>query len=511
MAEKYPIELIDDIYLSESYLVGLFWNNPDLYSMYPDDKISYANFGNRIWKFYFYLGRLLFNKNIKKFDDITVEEYLSTRPKIFKDYESFGEYSTIYEIMQEVKDKDENFDGYYENVKKYNMLRELYDLLGEKILKTTDKYDYKKLNAEQIGTYWSDKINSKLLLCESKIEEYNLLEGLKDFVKDININPSIGLPFNNSKDLTNICNGWDYGNIYIYSAFSGKGKSSFTMNKVIMACIKKQEKLLIIANEMGVNEYKKLLLVTVMGNDMYDWLQEQKLKGFHRQNIDKGNFNKDDLLKLEKATQLLEQVTNNKYDLVKFVPLDIYTLSNVEKTIRYYANRGYKRIIIDTAKPTEGSEQQRWVQFTNDFEKIYKLTRPEGGGLNLALWTTVQNADSAVHERYLDESCLGDAKKIKNVAGVFFSSRNLFDDEYSGEKHELKVYSYSSNPKSPKGYEVKEFTLDKSNEYTYMLLFTPKNRRGQSNDTGLDILVYKVNFNSNRWQEIGWTKVYKGF
>ncbi len=511
MAEnKIPDELYEDIYLSESYLAGLFWQNPDLYYRYTDDKITHMTFGNKIWQFYFYLGRQLSDLGKKIFDDITVEEYVSKTNKIQNSYNEFGEYHTINEIMIEVKDKEANFDGYYDEVKKYNMIRSLYEMLGNKVITNVGKYDYKKLNAEQIGKYWQDILNNKLLLCDNKIEEHNLLEGLDKFIETIDEKPDIGLPFNNSKDLTNVCNGWAYGHIYMLSAFSGKGKTSITMEKVIMSCIKHKEKLLIIANEMGVNEYKKLLLITVMGNEMYEWLQSKGFKGFYRQNIDRGNFSAEDKLKLKEATNIINRISDNKHDYIKFVPLDVYTIENVEKTIRYYANRGYKRIVIDTAKPSE-SNKERWVQFTEDFERLYKLARPNGGGLNLAIFATLQLADTNTKQRFLDESCLGDSKKIKNVSSVVWHMRNVMDDEFKDGKHEITVYQYKKSHNIPKGYETVEIKLEKSNDCTYMLLFTSKNRRGMSNDTGLDVLVYKCNFNFNSWQEIGWTKIYKDY
>jgi len=503
-------ELYDDIYLSESYLVGLFWVNPDLYLTYSEDKINHKTFANRIWQLYFYLGKELSDTGKKIFDDITVEEFVSKTTKIQKSYREYGEYQTMQEIINEVREKEENFEGYYDEVKKFNMLRSLFELFGEQVITVKGKYNYKNMSSEQIGTYWQDNVNKRLVLCDSKIEEHNLLEGLEDFIEEINDKPDVGLPFDNSRDFTNVCNGWDFGHIYIFSSFSGKGKTSFAMAKVIMSCVKHKEKLLIIANEMGVREYKKLLLITIIGNEMYEWLQTKGYKGFHRQNIDKGNFSDEDKEKLQEATAIIKKVTDGQHDYIKFVPLDIYTISNVEKTIRYYANRGFRRLIIDTAKPSDGNKE-RWVQFTEDFEKIYKLARPNGGGLNLAVYTTVQLADASVKQRYLDETCLGDAKKIKNVASVVWHMRGVWDDEFKDCKREIKVYQYRKQAGTPKGYETIEFPLEKSSDHTYMLMFTSKNRRGMSNDTGLDVLVFKVSFNRNSWQEIGWTKIYKDY
>jgi len=219
-----PQELYDDIYLSESYLVGLFWVNPDLYLTYNEDKINHKTFANRIWQLYFYLGKELSNTGKRIFDDITVEEYVSKTTKMQKSYHKYGEYQTMQEIINEVKGKEENFDGYYDEVKKFNMLRSLYEMLGEQVIAKNGKYNYKNMSSEQIGKYWQDSLNNRLVLCDSKIEEHNLLEGLENFIDEINDRPDIGLPFENSKDFTNICNGWDYGHIYIFSSFSGKGK-----------------------------------------------------------------------------------------------------------------------------------------------------------------------------------------------------------------------------------------------------------------------------------------------
>ena len=141
MAEKVAQELFDDVYLSESYLVGLFWANPDLYYTFGEDKINHKTFANRIWQLYFYLGKELSNTGKKIFDDITVEEYVSKTKKMQKSYMEYGEYLTIQEVMEEVRGKEENFDGYYDEVKKYNMLRSLYEMLGDKALCLTDELD----------------------------------------------------------------------------------------------------------------------------------------------------------------------------------------------------------------------------------------------------------------------------------------------------------------------------------------------------------------------------------
>ena len=186
--------------------------------------------------------------------------------------------------------------------------------------------------------------------------------------------------------------------------------------------------------------------------------------------------------------------------------MENYIMEDVKKIIRYHANRGIRRVIIDTSKVSENrGAKERWSSFGDDYRELYKLARPDGGGLNLSLWTNVQLADSALNRRYLDETSLAEFKGIKNEASVLFLMRPVWDDEYEGGSKALKITQYKQN-KDKTGYITEEFQLQRDS--LYYLLFTAKNRRGMSNDTGQDVLVFKPNFNYNTWEEVGYTKVF---
>jgi archaellum biogenesis ATPase FlaH len=358
------------------------------------------------------------------------------------------------------------------------------------------------MNAAQIQLYWSDKVNQVALSFDSPFEEEFLLEGLRESIKEWDTEPDIGMPFYQSRMMSKICGGLALGNLYLHGGFGGKGKTSMTFNKVIMSCIENKEKLVVIANEQSINEFKKMLFVTAMGVGTKETI--------NRQRLNEGNFTEEEKAKLDKALQWIDNLCNNE-KLIAFVFMEHYTMSNVRKVLTHYANRGYKRVIIDTGKPgEEKSSKQRWEQFTEDMVDLYKMTRPNGGGLNLSVWVNVQLADSALGQRYLDEYALGVAKAAKNEASVFFLSRPLWDDEYKGEKYELTVNRRTYNDITEE-WQTEEFKLEpvytdsKGNKYAnhYYLLFTAKNRRGQSNDTGQEVLVMNWVPNSNIWFEVG--------
>jgi replicative DNA helicase len=490
-------KLSKEVIQSEGYLTGLFWNHPENYSFYASEKLSSKNFLNPVYGFFFGLGRYLHEKGFKVFDDITVAKTVK-ETNTEKQFEKFNGYETIKELMNEVKDKEANLETYYIEIKKYNLIHSLTELLGEKVLIQEGKYDYRKMTKEQLHTYWNDKINQLGLDGDNKYDEHYLLEGLEAALNEWDANPDVGLPFYQSEKMTRICTGWDYGNLYIYGGFGGSGKTSFTFNKVIMSCIEHKEKLLVIANEQSVTDFKKLLYVTSMGVGTKSAIQRQRLN--------EGSFTDEEKEKLKNAAEWVRKLCDGDEKLITFVFMENYIMDDVKKLIKYYANRGIRRVMVDTGKPSEGKgDAARWEVMTEDFKELYKLCRPNGGGLNLAMWVNVQLSDSALTRRFLNEHALGESKKIKNEASVLFMSRYVWDDELKGGKHELEVTRYVKDEFAG-GYREENFTLERGEQW--ILLFTAKCRRGQDNKTGQKVLVFKPNFNNNTFKEIGWTTVY---
>lgn len=494
--------LQEEIVIPEACTVGIFWNDPSQYSFYPADKLNTDTFLNTHWGFFFDLGRYMASKDVVRFDDITTARFVQEL-NLAEQFERYGGFDTVREVMYEVRDKSDNLDAYYADIKKYNLLNSLTGLLGEKVLQPNGRYDYHRLNKEQLFTYWSDKINNLGLDGDAKYDEHFLLEGLEDAIADWDENPATGLEFFQSEKMTKICTGWDFGHVYMYGGFGGSGKTSLTFNKVIMSCIKNKEKLLVIANEQSVEEFKKILVVSAMG-------AAPNIKPIPRQRLNEGEFKEDEVEKMQQAIKWVRSISEGDEKLITFVFMESYHMPDVKKLIRYYANRGIRRVLIDTGKPSEGdASMARWERFTEDMKEVYKLARPNGGGLNLAVWVNVQLADAALSHRFLNEHALGDSKKIKNEVSVLFMGRTVWDDEFPDGKNPLKVQKYRydpNNPLSTKGYIAESVKLERGK--TYYLLFTAKNRRGQDNKTGQPVLVFEVNFNSNIWKEIGQTNVY---
>jgi replicative DNA helicase len=508
-------KLKEEVLIPEAYITAIFWNDPAQYDFIPKEKLDTTSFLNENWGFWFGLGRYMYaEKGVRKFDDISIMKHVKDLG-LEKHFDKYGGFESVREVQEEVEGFEENLDGYYKEVKKYGMMVNLVEWFGARVAECNDKYDYKKMNKEQLHTYWLDKINKLAMDGDARYEEHFLLEGIRESVDLWDENPNIGLPFYRSKMWTNICTGWDLGCLYIYGGFGGSGKTSLIFNKVIMSCIDEGEKLLILANEQGIEDFKKLLIATVMG------IKKTFLK---RQRMNEGEFTEEEREKIASAIEWLEQLENFDSKVVAFVFMEDYIISDVKKIIRHYANRGYKSVLIDTGKPSEGDgafSMARWERFTEDFKELYKMCRPNGGGLNLRMWVNVQLADTALTRRFLNEHAFGDSKKIKNEASVVFMGRALWDDEYEGGDHEIEAWNYvKTDPDNPKHDQSKEYNQEffklprftkhkgKTYENIYYVIFTPKNRRGKDNKMGQDILVLRADLNNNSWHEVGYCKIF---
>lgn len=484
--------LKDEIYISESLLVATMWNMPSLYSTYGAEKLNISHLGNKIWKFYLGLGREMFSRGIQIFDDITVAKIIKEM-SIEKQFKKFGEYETIEELMIITKGLEDNFESLFEEVKKYALLRGLRDLFGDKIIANTKKYDYHKMTRHEIDNYWSEKlIEIQMNTSDSRIKEYNLLGNLEQLIEKLDDDNNVGMPFYGLENFTHIMNGLVKGVVYLLSAFSGMGKSSFIVFALIMSCIKYKQKLVIIANEMDIEAYQKLLLATVIGNPLHDEMIAKYNSEFNRRSLDNGKFIDKDKARVKRAVEWIKENVENE-ELIKFIPIDHYTMDSVEQTLRFYKRKGYDFAVIDTCKPSENrGNRERWVQFVDDFETIYKLAKKDT--LDMGLFCTVQNADSYINTKFLDYTVIGDGKKIKNTVDFCCHIRAMHDSEKNGDSP-LKV-------ENDKGKTIKLNSMK-----NYYLMFVSKNRRGLTNSSNLPVLVLEVDLNTNSWKEIGWTKI----
>jgi replicative DNA helicase len=482
--------------INEAYFVGLLWADPfNNYAEYVDT-MSQDEFIHDIWGFFFELGRRMYQDGVKKFDDITVH----TKVKEYNSEDDFTEYGKMQNIddaISIVKDNLDNIGHYYETIKKNYVIRQLYLLFGEKVLIKKGKYDFNKMTREQLTMYWNDKVNRISLDNVNRYEAENLYIEADEFIKKLKEESADMLPYFKSYLLNSISQGVPRGHVTMIGGFGGTGKSSITAEKFVMSCIANKEKTIVVLNEEDAQAFRQKIVLTILYHDYGT--------GFDRKRMVNGKLTKEDEQKIRQAFAKMKEYMDGDDALIKVIFMEKYVMKDLEKIVRFWANRGYTNLLIDTHKVSDESEHdQRWQIFVEDMKAIYRWTRKNAGGMNLRTVVTFQLADSAIKNRYLDFEAIGEGKASKNEASVMYMFRVAWSDEYEGGKKELSCYRLKKR-EDGSGYDKEEFKLKAGK--VYYLWFTPKNRFGKDNDTGQPVMVIEPMFNANHFQEIGWTFV----
>jgi hypothetical protein len=481
-----------DAEVSEAYFVSLLWHNSDNYAIFGE-MVDQDNFMHKIWKFIYRLGKEMYNKGYKHFDEVT--SYKTAKELgVEKKFDEYGGYNTIEEVISVVKSFEENVDTYCEEIMRNNSIKKLYELFGDQVFKTEGKYDYRKMTRDEIVTYWTDKLNQLSMANGNKYDTYDLIGDVEEYIESIEKQSETGLPFYKSKLMNKMTGGTHRGHVTMFGAFGNAGKTSVVFNKFVMSCMENGEKLVVIANEEEIKAFRDKMVITILSHELGE--------GFDRNKLTRGNLKDEDKDQIRRAFEKAREMTEGDESIVKFIFMEDYIINDVKKVVRHWYNRGYINFLIDTHKVSDESKHdQRWITFVEDMKSIYKLTRNNANGMNLRMWVNFQLADHAIKQRYLDFDAIGEGKASKNEASVVMMMRTAWADEYEDGSYEIEAFTYIPD-KFKGGYVEKKFKLEKGK--TYYLLFMPKNRFGANNDNGQPVLILEPNFNYNSFSEVGW-------
>ena len=467
--------------ICESNIVSILWKNPELY--YDYDNLNIDMFMHNEWKVYFQIGKDLTCVEKKTvFDDITVNLYLEKHEKLKEKYIEYGGYETINLATTYIK--EENIDGYIEELNKWNTVVDLFknqfpiaDRLSEYTDMTCDEiYDEYEaiLNHIFVNTGGGDKV-------------YDISDGIDELIDKLDEGMAVGLELYDAPILTQETGGNLEGNITLCGGLSGVGKTALTKTLLIPSVIKHKEKLVIMINEESLSKWQRDLIIWVANNIYKEDIQKYKLRD--------GGYSKE--FKSFLKDKCAKWIKDNK-DIIKIIPFKSYSTSRAIKHIKKFAHLGVKYFILDTYKSDSNAQNNEafWFTMQQNMVKIYDIIKPEN--LNVHIWITFQLSKSSSRQRFYTQDNIGLAKNIVDVASTTLMVRKIFEDEYKGGKHELKVFKYSGKNKKTKV----PVELDKKKNY--QILFVVKNREGSSNDYQI---VVEHDLSRNTFKEIGITIV----
>ena len=275
-------------------------------------------------------------------------------------------------------------------------------------------------------------------------------------------------------------------NTYLCGDYIVTHNTSFVFENMLLPIKKQNIKCAILSNEQRSRDFKMLLMSHILTHDLkYYELTRRQLKF--------GKFTESERQALAEA----KEVYKKKYQGIKFIKLNSNNMSEVLKIIRRLSQVGYQMFLFDTMKSDDRVDEAMWQQLLLNSRKLHQLASRN----NIAIVCTYQLALSKLNTRYLDASCLSNAKQIKEVFSEMVYMRKLFDDEYSGENYDIKPYQLEMNTHGE--YTGKRLPITTSPDKEYRVLFVDKTR----NDNDGKQILYEFMGDYNTWKEIGMCKV----
>ncbi len=480
--KTYPAELTVGRNIVEATFAMCLWKNPDLYNDY--EKINENGDQTLITqdgKFYFSLGKQIWKQGYKSIDHVTVETYLKGKPALRKSFEGKGGMRMVDDMRSTVT--PENIDASYDSLVKLNYLMWLHDQgfnLTPHInrflnMPSHEIYDFyeRAFNDGSLAT--GHDINIKPL----KIDDAYIDKCIKGNVR--------GIAYGKVCNILNYLTlGLPKGDLYMLAGYSGVGKSSFVFENYILPISCKGIKCAIISNEMKEESFQDLLMIHILTQDLGYW-------GLNRKLLKQGELNDENIEMLNRA----KQISVEKYGNIKFSKLFDNDFRKIRKITRQLARDGFEVIFYDTMKSEDNANDIMWQQLLIQSRKLFQLASKE----NISIIASYQLALHTLNKRYLDASCLSNAKQIKEVFSEMVYLRPLWDDEYTGEKNDVKPYVLQHDESGKYGKVEISFALEPDKKY--VVAFLDKTRNDKDGQT----IIYEFDGQFNKWKEIGYCTV----
>lgn len=447
-----------------------------------------VNFGNDLTiktkdaLFYYQLGRGMYDSGFRNFDSISVDTYLSDKADTRKVFSAYGGYPEV-EKLKSLVDVD-NVEAYFDRISKLNTLSDLCEQFF-KTFQDTSRFD--SMSNSQVYDFFDYQLNTISMNStrDMKVESVAFDES---YITELDKGETVGLNYGKNCPRLNWATlGLPLGDLYMLGGFSGTGKTSFMFENMILPLTESGVKCCIISNEMQVRAYKQLLTIHILTNDLGYWKMTRK-------HLKVGKFTDEQKEMLLKAAA----ISQKKYSSIRFIKMFDNDTSRVIKSVRKYSKLGYQMFLWDTMKSDDdGGNMEMYRQLLQSSRKIFQCASRE----NVSIVCTYQLALYMKNQRFLDASTLSNGKQIKEVFSEMIYIRELWQDEYTGEKCDCHAYTRTRKPDGTWEKFTTPITLDKTKKY--IVAFLDKTR----NDEDGQQFLYEANLSWNNWKEVGYCTI----
>jgi replicative DNA helicase len=466
----------------EANIVSSFWQNPDLYFTY--DNINLKSFSDNTWKVFWQIGYDIIKIESKKtLDDITVGLYLEKHLKLKQKYDEYKGYDTIEKSKEYIN--IDNISGYINELHKWNAVLQLlarrfpvYDKLNE----------FVDMTAEEIYDEWEAQLNHIFINVEGEIKSYNIADNIDELIEELDKGLAIGLPYYNLPTVTKETGGMLCGNITLIGGLSNVGKTTYVRNSIIQSIIDNKEKLVVMLNEDGLKKWQREFLVFVSNNIFKYDLQKYIVRD--------GKYSPEIKEVLYKCANWIKKQKENK--TITVIPFPKWSTTKAIQVMKKYASMGVSHFVIDTFKDDSTNDSDNtWQNMMRKMVDLYDVVKPEQKNLHLTATFQLEKGKTA-RQRYYAQDNIGISKNIVDPASTCIMVRNLFEDEYSGGKNELKTYRLEGKNGKTK------IPIILNRDKQYQIVFIIKNREGSANQYQI---IIEHDMSRNIIKEIGITNV----
>jgi hypothetical protein len=469
-------DLENKIRRAEGLLCGLILKQPEALDDYNINKKLLSA------EALFYIGitERLLAKGLEVIDEVAFSDEVSSIPQLSEKYEVMGGYNTVREMANVINVN--NGDAIFDEWTKWNLVKRYkekgildIDLHWDKLL---------KMNSSQVPDFIEYLINDTDIDVCTDIEFENLDLTDKE-IADIKQGLNMGIQYGKHSPILNYLSmGLPKADLTMFSSFTNGGKSSFTMNNIIIPIAEQKKKVTIVANEQQCIVYKLLLQTYVLTEKLNYWsLTRKKFKG--------GKWSEEDDNKVAEARQL---IAKDYSPYMTFVKLYDYDMKKVQKIAKKQVKRGCEVLVYDTMKYS-GEDDSAWMSLLQDSKAIFQICSKN----NLAGVITFQLAPSLKNKlRTLDESALANGKQVAEVFSEMFAFRDIWDDEYEGEPFDIKPYKLKKDSNGKFTREKQTIPLDKTKKYKIFFHFKTRN------DEVGNAVLYEFIGHQNKWVEKGY-------
>lgn len=465
----------------EANIVSIFYKKPEL--MY-DYQLKLEDFSENTWRVYWQIAYDIIVKEKKSvLDDITVGLYLEKHSKLKQKYDEYGGYDTIDKATEYIKTS--NISGYVNELKKWETV---IRMIASGFPVTDRIKEFVDMSLDEIYKEYDALLNHIFINAEEDVMSYSLSDGIYDLIEQLNEGIAVGLPYDNMPTLTKETGGQLPGNITLVGGLSNMGKTTLTRTMLIPSAVKYGERLVILVNEEGKAKWQRELIVWVANNIYKTDLQKFVVRD--------GKFSDEVKELLYKCADWIAEKSEN--NMLTIIPFSRYETQKAIRVIKKYASLGVKYFILDTYKADAGSRSDRmWLDMQQNMVDIYDTVKAEGGK-NVHITITFQLAKSSARQRFYSQDNIGMAKSIIDPASTCLMLRDVFEDEYTGERNGLKVYRLDGKNNKSK------IPVKLDHDKHYQLIFIVKNREGAANNIQI---VCEHDMSRNLLKEVGFTSV----